>query len=383
MASSPRALPSVFMSVSLRPQPVRPSAAPTIFGVIGVVLLGLLLLCVLAYVVVRLGVNAAAVCTGVALIPLAVVLLGVRWIDRWDPESPLGLWFAFLWGAGGAAVIVLLIELNMKITAVVLGDYPGYSNFVGAVIRAPLVEETAKGVGVLLVLLIWRRTVDGPVDGIVYAAVVASGFACVENILYFGRGYVEDGLYGLVGIFFLRGVLSPFAHVLFTSCAGVALGVASRRSPDVRVPIALLGLALAVFLHALWNGSSFLMSDWFGFYLVVQVPLFALAVVGVILLRRRERRVTLERLADYAAVGWFSPDEVRMLGTPKGRRTAIRWARSFGGSYPTVMRGLMRSATRLAHLRQRQLLGRAGRDTALEERRLLDDVVARRAVFTR
>ncbi|PPH43540.1 PrsW family intramembrane metalloprotease [Rathayibacter sp. AY1E4] len=365
------------------PATARPSVVPTVLGSIGVALLGILLLLVVAYVVLGLGVSAAGICAVIALVPLTVVLLGVRWVDRWEPEPALGLWFAFLWGAAGSVAIALLVDLGVQIAVYASGQQPSGSDFVGAVIQAPLVEETAKGIGVLLVLLIWRRTFDGPVDGIVYAAVVASGFAFVENILYFGSALVEGGLGSLAVTFFLRGVLSPFAHVLFTACTGAALGFASNRPAVARLPIALLGLALAAFLHALWNGSSFLVSDWFGFYGVVQVPLFAVAVVVVVLLRRQERRVTLQRLDDYAVAGWLSPAEVRMIGTAEGRRTAARWARSAGGDRPRAMRDFLRSATRLAHHRQHLLLGRGGRTGAVDEQVLLDELVARRAVLTR
>ncbi|PPI01019.1 PrsW family intramembrane metalloprotease [Rathayibacter sp. AY1D1] len=365
------------------PATAHPSVVPTVLGSIGVALLGILLLLVLAYVVLGLGVSAAGICAVIALVPLTVVLLGVRWVDRWEPEPALGLWFAFLWGAAGSVAIALLVDLGVQIAVYASGQQPSGSDFVGAVIQAPLVEETAKGIGVLLVLLIWRRTFDGPVDGIVYAAVVASGFAFVENILYFGSALVEGGLGSLAVTFFLRGVLSPFAHVLFTACTGAALGFASNRPAVARLPIALLGLALAAFLHALWNGSSFLVSDWFGFYGVVQVPLFAVAVVVVVLLRRQERRVTLQRLDDYAVAGWLSPAEVRMIGTAEGRRTAARWARSAGGDRPRAMRDFLRSATRLAHHRQHLLLGRGGRTGAVDEQVLLDELVARRAVLTR
>ncbi|PPH11744.1 PrsW family intramembrane metalloprotease [Rathayibacter sp. AY1G1] len=365
------------------PATARPSVVPTVLGSIGVALLGILLLLVLAYVVLGLGVSAAGICAVIALVPLTVVLLGVRWVDRWEPEPALGLWFAFLWGAAGSVAIALLVDLGVQIAVYASGQQPSGSDFVGAVIQAPLVEETAKGIGVLLVLLIWRRTFDGPVDGIVYAAVVASGFAFVENILYFGSALVEGGLGSLAVTFFLRGVLSPFAHVLFTACTGAALGFASNRPAVARLPIALLGLALAAFLHALWNGSSFLVSDWFGFYGVVQVPLFAVAVVVVVLLRRQERRVTLQRLDDYAVAGWLSPAEVRMIGTAEGRRTAARWARSAGGDRPRAMRDFLRSATRLAHHRQHLLLSRGGRTGAVDEQVLLDELVARRAVLTR
>src|SRR5699024_4669870 len=56
--------------------------------------------------------------------------------------------------------------------------------FLGAVVQAPVVEEAMKSAG-LLGLLIWgRRYISGPLDGVVYAALIAGGFAFTENILY-------------------------------------------------------------------------------------------------------------------------------------------------------------------------------------------------------
>ena len=72
--------------------------------------------------------------------------------------------------------------------------------------------------GALLFGLLWwrRREFDGVIDGIVYAELVAAGFAFTENILYFGRAFVPGGLAseqgGVLIVFVLRGLLSPFAH---------------------------------------------------------------------------------------------------------------------------------------------------------------------------
>ena len=59
----------------------------------------------------------------------------------------------------------------------------------------------------LLIFIVGRRFFDGPVDGIVYAATVASGFAFTENIQYFGLQVAEAGGFdGTVGeIFIVRG----------------------------------------------------------------------------------------------------------------------------------------------------------------------------------
>ena len=56
----------------------------------------------------------------------------------------------------------------------------------------------------------------------------------------------------------LRGVLSPFAHPLFTAMTGIAAGIAVEQPQPAwsAVVAVLVGYVVAVGLHALWNGSA-------------------------------------------------------------------------------------------------------------------------------
>ncbi len=190
---------------------------------------------------------------------------------------------------------------------------------------------------------------------------------------------------GLGFTFVLRGIMSPFAHVMFTSCTGVALGFAARRKGWLRgIGIFLVGLLLAMALHALWNGSSFIVSGLDGFFLiyfVVQVPLFALAVVFVVLLRKSEAKLTRARLTEYADAGWFSPAEVDMLSSGAGRRQAVRWARTLPGNGASALRSFVRHATRLAFVRQRMLVDRANIAPKQDEAELLDAILGDRVAL--
>jgi RsiW-degrading membrane proteinase PrsW (M82 family) len=79
------------------------------------------------------------------------------------------------------------------------------------------VEELAKGLGIVLIFLFARKHFDGPVDGIVYAAWVAGGFAFTENILYFGGELLDSSSpLAVAQVFLIRGLMSPFAHIMFT-----------------------------------------------------------------------------------------------------------------------------------------------------------------------
>lgn len=98
---------------------------------------------------------------------------------------------------------------------------------VSAVAVAPFVEETMKGLGVLLAVR--RRELEGAMDGIVIAGWVALGFAVVEDMIFFGLG-AEEG--ELLQSFLLRGLITPFAHPMVTFWTGLALGIAVyRRRP--------------------------------------------------------------------------------------------------------------------------------------------------------
>ena len=353
-----------------------------VLAVVGILFGSGAVLLVALYLLVALGIPAVLVSALLALIPLSVVLLSVHWIDRWEPEPRAALWFAFLWGAGVAVALALLVDLGVEITAGAGAD-PSAGHFQAAVLQAPFVEEIAKGAGVLILALAVRRYFDSPVDGIVYAAVVAGGFAFSENIVYFGTTFVESGASGLGAVFVLRGVFSPFAHVMFTSCTGFAVGFAAQRYRTGRVLFAwVIGLIPAMFLHGLWNAAGFIVGDFLGYYLAVQVPLFAGAVVMVVLLRRHEVRITRRRLQEYADAGWFLPVEVTWLSTPSGRREARRWAQARSPHAGGLMKRFTADATTLAFARQRQVQGRGHLRPAADEAALLAAVTAdRRAML--
>ena len=93
-------------------------------------------------------------------------------------------------------------------------------------------------------------------DGFVYAGMVGIGFAFTENILYLGTALLETGGEGLVATFVLRGVVSPFAHPLFTAATGLGLVFATRRTGAARYLVALAGLAVAILLHGTWNAMA-------------------------------------------------------------------------------------------------------------------------------
>lgn len=365
-------------------EPITPGIAGRIMTIVGVVLLSLLAAAVVIVLAVSIGPGSFLGMMVLAMIPLGIVLLTVRWIDRWLPQPKISMWLGFLWGAAAAVTVTLVLTLaeNFTVSAASGGAVKLSSAFATSV-QAPSVEEFAKGLGLLLLFWIQRRHFNGPLDGIVYAAVIAGGFAFTENILYFADALKEDASgQSLVLTFVLRGVLGPFAHITFTSCTGLLLGIGARKTGAFGgIAFFILGLIPATFLHGLWNSASMFSDGLFGylgFYVVVEVPLFALWIVAVSLFRRSEIKMTRRRLAEYVQYGWLSPAEVGMFSSWNGRRQGMKWAAAFPGG-KKKMRRLVYDAAALAGIRNRLMSGRGSDKVARAELAQLNRLSRHRA----
>lgn len=355
------------------PAPVRRAGAggllPLLLTGAGLALLSLVV--VVPFLLSNTGVAGFVIGFIASLVPLAAVLLTVRFIDRWEPEPNRLLIFAFTWGAAVSIAGTLIIQPVFTVLAPRTSE--AEFRYFMATVEAPIVEEFTKSLGLLLLLLAARKYFDGPVDGVVFAFTIAGGFAFTENILYFGSEIAESTDPGgdFVRIFILRGIMSPFAHAIFTGTTGLIMGFAARRWHTGQSVIAFfVGLLPAMYLHNRWNSMG---QDFLADYFLVQVPIFAAAVVGIGLLRLAERKLTRQRLLEYAHAGWFTPLEVEMLATPRGRSSAVAWARRRGRE--RQMKDFIRAATETAMIRQRIL---SGRDVPLhqqDERRHLSEIV--------
>jgi RsiW-degrading membrane proteinase PrsW (M82 family) len=138
----------------------------------------------------------------------------------------------------------------MAVVPAVLIEYPlRNTGFFSCAIVAPIAEECSKFLVVWLTVF-RNKEFDEPMDGIVYAAAAALGFASLENIGYFWRAYNHDSL---TSTFFLRTLFSVPGHALFSSMWGYALGIKKCYKPQNRV-IIISGLLLSILLHGIFNG---------------------------------------------------------------------------------------------------------------------------------
>jgi RsiW-degrading membrane proteinase PrsW (M82 family) len=347
---------------------------------------------ILALVRQQTGTEGFLVGLGLAVLPVPLLIAAFRWLDRVAPGPWRNLLFAFAWGACAAALIAIVANsFATRWIATAIAD-PRNADTLGATVIAPIVEESAKAASVLLVFLFRRRDFTGIVDGVVIAGVTATGFAFTENILYLGTAFGTDQLSGESGLasvtaatFFVRVVMSPFAHPLFTVLTGIGFGIAAlsaERQHVRRVLVPLGGLLLAMGMHAMWNGSSsFGQYGFIAVYASFMAPAFGLLTWLVIWTRQRELRTVREELPAYAVAGWLGPVEPFVLGSMRARRLAREYAgQHFGKAAARSVAEYEAYATSLAFLRHRGRRGRAGADFVVRERELLAELWARRAV---
>ena len=75
-----------------------------------VLLMGVCGLAVLGSVTTDTGVTGFLIGLTLAALPVPVVVGALRWLDRYEPEPPVLLLFAFFWGATVAALVAAVIN---------------------------------------------------------------------------------------------------------------------------------------------------------------------------------------------------------------------------------------------------------------------------------
>src|ERR1043165_8637464 len=191
-------------------------------------------------------------------VPMFIFAAFVNWLDRYEKEPKLLLGAAFMWGvviAGGGAFI-LNTAFGIGIYAVTGSE--SIADFGTTSIIAPIIEEGLKGLAVLVVFLLFRNEFDSILDGIVYGAITAMGFAAIENVLYIYRnGFQESGWEGCWTLVVIRVFLVSWMHPFFTSFTGIGLGV-SRLSRNGLIKFIAIptGYIVAVLAHAFQHRKS-------------------------------------------------------------------------------------------------------------------------------
>jgi len=130
-------------------------------------------------------------------IPMLVFSWVLYWLDRFEKEPKALLGTVFLWGALVAAGVAFIVNTVFGLGLLRVTGSKAAAMFATGSLVAPPVEETLKGLAVLLVFLVFRREFDSTLDGIIYAGITALGFAATENTFYiYTYGYLGGGYKG-------------------------------------------------------------------------------------------------------------------------------------------------------------------------------------------
>jgi RsiW-degrading membrane proteinase PrsW (M82 family) len=304
-----------------------------------------------------LGLRAFGMGFVVAAAPVPVYVILALWLDRFEPEPPLTLLQTFAWGATVAVFVALMVNMLSVDVMTAIGGARAAELF-GGLVTAPVVEELAKGFALFVLYRELKDEFDGVVDGVVYAAMVGLGFAMIENVQYYGEA-ISGGRESSQLTFFLRGMISPFAHPLFTSMFGIGLGLVRERHGEGRSWAApVLGLTAAIALHSLWNLAATFEGWFFVLYMLVMLPAFIGVLALIYLSLRRESRVLRDHLKPLVGDGVLTDADLECLCRVRRRMAASMHAWRHGGVQRwRTRRELHRVASELAFHRWRVLRG--------------------------
>jgi RsiW-degrading membrane proteinase PrsW (M82 family) len=269
--------------------------------------------------------------------PMAILAVILTFFDRYEKEPPLLVIGVFLWGLIVAAGAAIILNTLFGISLFLVTGSSSLADVAAAVLSAPLVEETVKGLAVLAVFLFFRYEFDSILDGVIYGSMVGFGFAAAENINYIFMGYLKAGSQGLFTLVLIRVLLIPFLHATLTSFTGIGFAVGRLNTGFLRYAAPVLGYLTAIaahFLHNLLGSAGGLVCilgsviDWTGF-----IGMF----IFILILVWREGKIMREQLLEEVNLGHVSQEQYQAAASITGQLKA-RWGALAGGHWRDASR---------------------------------------------
>lgn len=199
-----------------------------------------------------------------ALIPVIILIVLLTVMDRHNREPARLLAKVFLFGVL-ASIPVLIIQVILN----TLSSYVGLAGIIfQAFVVAGLTEEYMKR-QVVLKIAFNNPAFDEKLDGIIYCAFAALGFAAIENVLYLISFYPTDPSVALY-----RAIFSVPGHMLFGITMGYYLSLSKYCSdPLLCKKYYRKSLLYPVLMHGTFN-----------FILSINIPLLLVFVPFIVFL---------------------------------------------------------------------------------------------------
>jgi RsiW-degrading membrane proteinase PrsW (M82 family) len=176
-----------------------------------------------------------------------------RRIDVFEREKIWSLITALVIGCFTPSICLFFYGLIHKMGFSETGEF--VNDLIYAILAVGLNEEFSKIIGVIIVLTIFKKKIDEPIDILIYAGITAIGFAMVENFKYFS-------LYG-IKIITPRTFYSSLEHVINTTLIVYGFYRQSLFKKGIPILNVLVFSSLAVASHGLFD--FFLMDTSLGY----------------------------------------------------------------------------------------------------------------------
>lgn len=277
----------------------------------------------------------------VGFVPMLAFAYVVYWTDRYEKEPVALLGGVFLWGAIIAAGAAFIVNSFFGLGIYFFTGSQAFTELSTASAIAPVIEESLKGMACLLVFLFFRHEFDSVLDGIVYAAITAIGFAATENAYYiYTYGFQQNGFSGIWYMFFVRVILVGWQHPFYTSFIGIGLAVSRlNKNQLVKFIAPIAGWTIAVITHSLHNIISTVFQgfdslvigmifDWSGWIAMIIFVIWALY---------REQKWIITHLGDEVSSGVITPDQYK-VACSAWAQTSTRIKALFSGKYHLIDR---------------------------------------------
>ncbi len=208
-----------------------------------------------------------------ALAPALFIMVYIYVKDKYERE-PIGLLLKnFALGASASVVMTLVIGAFGNFFLPVTNPESVLQQFIKAFIVVALVEEFSKYV-IVRFYAQRNKEFDEPFDGIVYAVMVAMGFAALENIMYVFQYGMTNGI--------VRAFTAVPAHATFGILMGYFMGKAKfAKTKKEKIRLNLTGLLAATIFHGAYDFFLFI-----NFIPGISIGAFLSLIFGLLLSRK-------------------------------------------------------------------------------------------------
>ncbi|MCC5910220.1 MAG: PrsW family intramembrane metalloprotease [Clostridiaceae bacterium] len=211
----------------------------------------------------------------IAVTPTIAIAIAMYLNDRYDREPVSLLLKVFVYGALSVIPVLLVQKLLLSINV--------FAGLLGiaftAFIIAGLTEEYFKRAAVIYGAYN-NRHFNEKLDGIVYCAFSALGFATIENIMYVVFRFSTNYYVGI-----MRGILSVPAHVLFAVTMGYYLSLAKYTEDEaLKRKYYSRSLLVPTIFHGLFN-----------FILMAQIPILMVLFIPYVIYLWRVNLIRLNK----------------------------------------------------------------------------------------